>query len=178
MADTKIKITEVQTTETVSSGAYALITQDNNGTETLYRAPIQDAFPTRASFAIVLDVLNAGNYSATFRLGNRNDLYDMLAELPYYEDEGSLEQAARANGVISVTISVSTPDGSYDCEGFIDGYMVTQSDKYVSFQPLTGIPINSQNRTYLYSAKLQLIDTAGMTDSISYTKYQLTAVNA
>ena len=40
MADTKIKITEVQTTETVKPDAYTLITQDNNGTETLYRAPL------------------------------------------------------------------------------------------------------------------------------------------
>ena len=35
MADTKIKITEAQATETVTPDAYTLITQDNNGTETL-----------------------------------------------------------------------------------------------------------------------------------------------
>lgn len=42
MADTKIKITEVQTTETVKPDAYTLITQeDDNEVETLYRAQIQ-----------------------------------------------------------------------------------------------------------------------------------------
>lgn len=159
MADTKIKITEVQTTDTVSSDARVLITQDNNGTETLYRAPIQDAFPTRASFAIVVEAVNEGHYVANFRLGSRSELYDVLSELPHYEEDwGAITQSGRANGVVSVTMDVYVFGGSFLCMGYIDGYDVEDSeDKFVGFQPVSNLVYVSFERAYYwYTVSLEL----------------------
>lgn len=167
MADTKIKITEVQTTDTVKPDAYTLITQeDDNEVETLYRT----AAPQQIG-AVFQIVISGDTSSVTLR--NHISLYEetyinkILFDIDYsgsYDDWKIVKKNAKLPIFIDLKVNTVRTFG----RGMVTKLDVINNTAYISGQILQG--------NYLYSVYLSYNKNASLGSGtlISINKYALT----
>jgi hypothetical protein len=116
MADTKIKITEVQTTETVKPDAYTLITQeDDNEVETLYRAHIAQS--VKPMFYIELYSDNRVGFADA---ATKAAFEALLAKI--YQDNQSYGSVSGCNAskYVDLFLEVQTDYGAFVKPGWIE----------------------------------------------------------
>ena len=116
MADTKIKITEVQTAETVKPDAYTLITQeDDNEVETLYRAHIA----TSAKPLFYIEIYS--NNTVRFPNNDQAAFEALLAKI--YQDNQVLGSVSycKPSQFVDLFLEVQTDYGAFVEPGWIAG---------------------------------------------------------
>lgn len=167
MADTKIKITEVQVTETVKPDAYTLITQeDENEVETLYRT----AAPQQ--IGAVFQIVISGDTSRVTLL-NHISLYEetyinkILFDIDYsgsYDDWKIVKKNAKLPIFIDLKVNTVRTFG----RGMVRKLDVINNTAYISGQILQG--------NYFYSVYLSYNKNASLGSGtlISINKYAIT----
>lgn len=171
MADTKIKITEVQTTEAVSSGARVLITQDNNGTETLYRAPYQSS---QSGVPFFLLKINLTNGSVDYIVGDIDEFAEYFYSLT---PGGTTSQQLSVNGKADILFQIVTAEGTSYARPVITLFSVDQWGRLnFSFEFANAVVYSADMMYSVYVT--YIIDPNPIHDlaTIGYRKYQLTRV--
>lgn len=167
MPDTKVKITEVQTTDKVKPDAYTFITQtDDNEVDTLYRT----AAPQQ--ICAVFQIVISGDTSSVF-LRNHINTYEetyinkILFDIDYsgsYDDWKIVKKNAKLPIFIDLKVNTVTSSG----RGMVARLDVINNTAYISGQILQGNYFYSVNLSYNKNASL------GTGTLISINKYALT----
>lgn len=143
MADTKIKITEVQVTETVKPYAFTLITQeDEDGLATLYRVR-----SVKPMFYIRLYSDNR----VEFAYGDKATFEALLAKIYQYNQSYGAVRYCKASQFVDLFLEVQTDYGAFVKPGWIETLTDGQATICVNLGKTTAVsPARLHDITFGY----------------------------